>query len=56
MKKGPPMSEVIIPTGISAGANTTLAIVSQMTRNIPPKRSDAGAKYRWSEPTSKRHI
>ena len=44
MKKGPPRSAVMTPTGSSAGARMVLAKVSQSARNAPPKRQDAGAR------------
>ncbi len=55
-KNGPPSSAVITPTGISAGAISTLASVSQNTRNAPPKKKLAGVKNRWSAPISRRQI
>ena len=42
IKTGAPRNEVIIPTGNSAGAITTLAITSDIDKNIIPNNTDAG--------------
>lgn len=42
IKTGAPRNDVIIPTGNSAGAMTTLAITSDTDKNIIPKNTDAG--------------
>ena len=36
------------PTGISVGATTVLATVSQMASAAPPRRNEAGRTVRWS--------
>ena len=40
-KNNDPVKAVRIPTGTSEGAQSTLAAVSQSTRNAPPKNTDA---------------
>lgn len=42
IKTGAPRNEVIIPTGSSAGAITTLAITSDTDKKIIPKKTEAG--------------
>lgn len=42
MKKGPPKSAVITPTGISTGDIIVLAIVSAKIINIPPISAEDG--------------
>ena len=41
-KNGPPMIAVTTPTGISVGAITVRATVSQITRKLPPNNTVAG--------------
>jgi hypothetical protein len=55
-KKGPPNIAVIIPTGISVGARSILASVSQATRKLAPKSMHAGISIRRSGPTNNRTI
>ena len=44
MKKGAPRNAIIIPTGSSYGAKTTLASVSQRVTNAAPKRAHKGIR------------
>jgi hypothetical protein len=46
MKKGPPMSAVIAPTGISVGDNSVRAPVSHKMRNAPPRKNAPGTRIR----------
>ena len=50
MKTGPPITAVIIPTGISVGDMMVLATVSQITSSTPPDKNEHGSITRWSEP------
>src|SRR5580704_13284107 len=54
MKKGPPASAVITPTGISVGARTVRERVSQRARKAAPKRKEHGSNARWSAPSFRR--
>lgn len=47
---------MITPTGISAGAMATLATVSQIAKNAPPKTMVTGMSLRCSHPTKSRQI
>ena len=49
MKSGPPISEVITPTG-RPDTITDFAIMSQIIRNSPPNTADAGMRYLQSDP------
>ena len=42
---GAPINEVMIPTGISAGEITVLAMVSETNRNIAPRITEQGIAY-----------
>ena len=42
------------PTGISVGAITVLATVSQMIKKLAPNSMEAGINILWSGPMSKR--
>ncbi|SVC96440.1 uncharacterized protein METZ01_LOCUS349294, partial [marine metagenome] len=42
MKKGPPISAVTMPTGICAGENNCLLMVSASNTSIPPTTIDPG--------------
>jgi hypothetical protein len=46
MKNGPPITEVITPTGNSEGATITLDIASHTIRNAPPVITEVGSKIR----------
>jgi hypothetical protein len=46
MKYGPPSTEVTTPTGISVGAITVRASVSQITRNPAPTKKAQGNRMR----------
>ena len=54
MKKGAPKKAVITPTGISAGARSVLARMSDESRKIAPINAEAGKRTRWSGPTRRR--
>ena len=55
-KNGPPSTDVITPTGISAGAMAVRAKVSQIIRKRPPNKHVAGSNRRCPPPTSRRQI
>ena len=42
---GAPMNEVTIPNGISAGEIIVLAIVSDISMKLAPKRTEQGTEY-----------
>ena len=50
MKTGAPIKDVIIPTGISAGANRVLEIKSEINMKIEPSNIEHGIEYLLSEP------
>jgi hypothetical protein len=46
MKKGPPNSAVITPTGISVGASTVRESASHAARNAAPRKIEHGISTR----------
>ncbi len=52
MNIGAPIKEVTIPTGISDGEIIVLAIVSEISKNVPPNNMLPIIEYLWSEPNN----
>ncbi|MNF16540.1 hypothetical protein D3C80_2196000 [compost metagenome] len=56
MKKGPPATAVIRPSGTSAGGSTLRAIASATVTTSAPASALAGSTQRWRGPTHQRAI
>src|SRR3990172_4522646 len=53
-RKGAPIAAVTIPSGISTGASTTRAKVSEYSTRIAPSTAERGMSVRWSSPVPRR--
>ena len=56
IKRGAPIKEVNMPTGNTMGERIVLARISDVSKNTPPNKAEAGIRNRSSLPVRRRTI